>query len=276
VPADEDRHLAWDDVLDRLRRALRAVRRAAACDRVGLLGYCMGATLCGIHAAREQSGQCRGPREGLTGFVNLLGPFDFSRAGALVSLTDARWFDADAIAAAGNVAPDQMQAGFTAMRPTLALAKWVGFLDRREQPGAVAAFNALETWASDNVPFPGAAYATYVRELYQRNALVRGEHAIADLRVDLQRITCPVLTVCAARDTICPPDAATALNDCCGAQERQVLQVPGGHVGAVIGARAARDLYPAIAAFFLRHAGVNAMAPASGAGATDAVRTSPA
>jgi polyhydroxyalkanoate synthase len=169
-----------------------------------------------------------------------------------------------------------MQAGFTALRPTLALAKLVGWIDRLDQPGAVAAFNALESWASDNVPFPGAAYATYMRELYQENALAHGRHAVAGQRVDLGRITCPVLTVCAAGDTICPPDAATALNDCCGAQERHVLQVPGGHVGAVVGARAARELYPAIANFFVRHAGVSAAAPVSGAGATGAVRTTPA
>src|SRR5262249_39784559 len=158
--------------------------------------------------------------------------FDFSKAGFLGEMVDARYFDAEAVAAAGNVSPAQMQAGFTALRPTTQLAKWVGLLDRGLDPAARAAFEALESWASDNVPFPGAAYATYIGELYQQNLLVQGKHHVCGHRVDLSDIRCPVLTVVADRDTICPPAAATALNERSGSADREVLTVAGGHVGA--------------------------------------------
>lgn len=45
TPRDEDRYLSWPEVLDRLGRAVRFVRRNTGADRVGILGYCMGATL---------------------------------------------------------------------------------------------------------------------------------------------------------------------------------------------------------------------------------------
>jgi polyhydroxyalkanoate synthase len=205
----------------------------------------MGGTLAAIHAALHN--------HHVGALCNLLGPIDFSQAGFLGHMVKPEWFDPHAIAAAGNVNPLQMQSGFVALRPTLPVAKWVGLADRGHDGGAREAFFTLEEWSSDNVPFPGAAYATYIRELYQENRLVRGEHHVAGRRVDLTRITCPVVTVVADRDNICPPAAATALNAASRSPAPQVIEVPGGHVGAVVGGKAAKALYPALTRFFTTH-----------------------
>jgi polyhydroxyalkanoate synthase len=245
APEDEDRWLEWDDVVARLARAIRIVRRTCEARSVSVLGYCMGGTLAGIAAALEP---------GVAALVNLAGPFDFAEAGVLRTMVDARWFDARAIGAAGNISALQMQSGFMAMRPTLQIAKWVGVFDQMHDERAWDAFEALETWANDNVAFPGAAYATYIAELYQQNLLVQGRHHVRGRRVDLGSISCPVLTVVAERDTICPPRSARALHDRAGTSTTagphaccEVLAVPGGHVGAVVGRRAQGVLYPAIA-----------------------------
>jgi polyhydroxyalkanoate synthase len=236
IARDEDRFLSWDDLIARLGRMVRRVRRLTGHERVALLGYCMGATLCAIHAALE-------PLQ-LAALVNLLGPIDFRSGGLLSALVDRRWFDADAIADAGNVHPVQMQCGFLSLRPTSSVAKWMGLVDRIGVPGALEAFNALETWASDNVPFPAEAYRTYIKNLYQDNQLVLGQHSVLGRRVDLKRVACPVLTVAAQNDTICPAPAARALNDHVGSSDCTFHVCPGGHVGAVVGNRAPRDLYP--------------------------------
>ena len=239
IPGDEDRYLTWDDVLARLSRAVRRVQRTTGAARVAILGYCMGGTLSGIYSALEPAS--------VAGLINLLGPFDFSEGGFLAHAVDDRWFDASAMAAAGNIGAQQMQSGFTSLRPTMQIAKWVGFAHRARDPAARESFAALEAWAGDNVPFPGAAYETYIGDLYQKNALVHGTHRVGGRRVDLGQICCPVMTIVAERDEICPPPAATALNDFVGSENKTVVSVPGGHVGAVIGSRAARELYPAVA-----------------------------
>jgi polyhydroxyalkanoate synthase len=240
VPSDEDRYLSWDEVLARLARAIRKVRRATGAGRVALLGYCMGGTLAAIHAAQH-------PDE-IAALIDLAGPIDFARAGRLRAMVDPRWFDADAIADAGNVSAEQMQGGFAALRPTLELVKWVGRLDRPRDPADRAAAAALEAWAADNIPFPGAAYRTYIRELYQDDALAGGRHIARGRAVTLAAIRCPTMAIVAERDAICPPESAIALTRLVGGDDTQVLRVPGGHVGAVVG-RAASAMYASLIAW---------------------------
>lgn len=238
TPQPEDKYLDWDSVLRRLGRAVRRVQRETNQPKIALFGYCMGGTLTAIRAAQHP--------DHLAAFITLAAPIDFSLGGMLRCMVDPRWFDADAIANAGNVAPSQMQAGFTALRPTLEAAKWMSSPDLAADPKARDGFLALEAWASDNIPFPGEAYRRYITEMYQGNELALGTHHANGKRAPLSAITCPVLAITASRDTICPPPAATALLELVGSKDTAELQVPGGHVGAVVGSKAAKEMYPGL------------------------------
>lgn len=245
IPEDEDRYVTWDDVVARLDRMVKRVLRITGQKQVAIVGYCMGATLSSIYTALHP--------ERVAALVNLAGPIDFSHAGRLGTMVDARWFDPRAMTAAGNLSAHQMQSGFLALAPTGSISKWVGLADRGHDPKARTAFGALETWASDNIPFPAGAYVTYIEDLYQKNLLVQGEHWVGGERVDLANIRCPVMAIVAERDAICPPAAATALLDATSATVKDVLAVPGGHVGAVVGSRASKELYPRMRAWLERH-----------------------
>jgi polyhydroxyalkanoate synthase len=244
IPQDEDRYLTWAEILDRLGRAVRRVKRETGAEKIGLLGYCMGATLASIWTALN-------PDE-VAAFANLAGPIDFSQGGMLRDLVDARWFDPKALTAAGNLPAPQMQSGFVSLRPTAQIGKWITLADRYFDAEKRAAFEALETWASDNIPFPASAYVTYIEELYQQNRLHEGTHRVRGRTVNLADITCPVLSIGTSRDTICPKDAACALNTHVSSAVTDTLIVPGGHVGAVVGSQAHKRLYPGITDWFRR------------------------
>ena len=238
TPEAEDRYLDWDAVLRRLGRATRRVARETGQERIGLLGYCMGGTLTAIHAAQYP--------DTLAAFVTLAAPIDFSKGGMLRAMVDPRWFDAGAVADAGNVAPAQMQAGFGALRPTMELAKLVSQPDLAVDAKARDGYLALEAWASDNIPFPGEAYRRYITEMYQRNELANGTHVANGKAAKLSSITCPVLAITATKDQICPASAATPLLSLVGSRDTAELPVPGGHVGAVVGSKAASMMYPGL------------------------------
>ena len=242
ISGDEDRYLTWNDLVARLARCVRRVRRLTGADRVGLLGYCMGGTLTPISTALEPAS--------VAALATLAGPIDFEKGGLLRELVDPRWFDAGAIADAGNVSALQMQSGFFALAPTGDMGKIIRRIDRMSDPVSTARNAALEEWAADNVPFPGAAYRTYIGSLYQNNDLCEGRHHVAGRRVDLGDITCPLLEVVTSRDAICPPPAALALGGLVGSRDKDVLEIPGGHVGAVVGSKASQILYPKLVSWF--------------------------
>jgi polyhydroxyalkanoate synthase len=238
VPEAEDRYLDWESVLARLGRAVRRVQRETAQPAIGILGYCMGGTLTTIYTAQHQAD--------VAALITLAAPIDFAAGGMLRRMVDPSCFDADAIADAGNVSPSQMQAGFTALRPTLDASKLMSSPDLAADPKAREAFLALDAWATDNIPFPGEAYRRYIREMYQGNELVNGTHRVGGRDTSLGAITCPVLVITATRDAICPPPAATGLLRHVRATDTAVLEVPGGHVGAVVGSKAAKEMYPGV------------------------------
>lgn len=243
APGDEERYTTWDRVLERLHRAVRRVSRLTRNEDISLLGYCMGGTLAVIHAALH-------PRT-VRALVNLAGPVDFSEGGFLTHLVNRQWFDSDAIAEAGNLRPVQMQSGFVAIKPTQQLAKWVRFADRMHDPAFVESFQILEQWAGDNIAFPAAAYATYIGDLYQRNALVQGRHRVNGRTARLEDIDAPTLVITASRDHICPRASALALSDYVESCDH--LEAPGGHIGAVIGHHARTQLYPQLGDWLARH-----------------------
>lgn len=246
VPEDEDRFTTWDDVVAKLDRVVRFVQRTTGAPKVALVGYSLGATLSAIYAALRP--------ERIAAIVNVAGPFDFEAPCTLSHLVDPRWFDAEAMTAAGNLPGPIMQAGFFALAPTHALARWVRLVDEASDPQALRSFTALESWAMDTIPFPAAAYVTYVKELYQENRLLKGEHWVRGERVDLGRITCPVLSVVAEKDGVCPAESTTALNEAVSSDVTDVLRLEGGHVSAVVGPRASKELYPRVVDWLRRNA----------------------
>lgn len=249
---DEDRYLTWEDVQRRIRRAVRKIRALTGARKVALLGYSMGASLASIYTALHP--------EDVAGLVNLAGPIDFSRGGMLAHLTNPRWFDVDAVSAVGNIAQAQLEAGIMVLRPTMDIASFVEVLGRagpasvvHRDPAsnrdALASVVAIETWAAHDLSVPADVYRTYITRLYQENELFRGVHHVGGKRVDLGNIRCPVLTVAAAADSICPIAAAAALHERVGTTDVELLVVPGGHVGAVVGHKARGALYARVEQF---------------------------
>lgn len=242
-PGDEDRYTSFDEYIDGLLH--RAVRRAAACsgtDDVTLIGYCMGGTLTAIYAALHP--------EHVRNLVGFAAPIDFSEGGLLSEWTDRRRFNADLLVdSLGNVPWQLMQASFHMLIPTLWAQKALYLYDRLENDAFVDNFLALETWGNDNVSFPGECYRRYVKDLYQGNQLVRGGLHVHGRAARLESITCPVLNVAAMGDHIVPLASAKPLTDQAGSTDKDLWELPGGHIGAIVSRTAARKFWPALDAW---------------------------
>jgi polyhydroxyalkanoate synthase len=247
TPSDEDRFVTFDDVCDRaIGRALRVACKESGAAAAHVLGYCLGGTLAVIHAAARP--------ERVASLTLVAAPVRFDDDGMLARWTRTPTFDVRALEeGAGNVPWQLMQSAFHMLRPTLTLAKAASLIQKAWDDPFLDGFFALETWGTDNVSFPGACYATYVEELYRKNALVRGELRLSGDRVDLANIRCPVLCVTFEHDDIVPWKSASDVLDRISSAKKDHVHLPGGHVGAMVSSAAKKKLWPTMSDFWRAH-----------------------
>jgi polyhydroxyalkanoate synthase len=238
TPGDEDRYLTWDDIAGRyIGRAVRIASRYSRSHQVHLLGFCLGGTLAVTYAAAFP--------EHVRSLLALAAPIDFDQAGIMAQWTRTPTFDIAALVDAfGNVPWPLMQASFHMLRPTLTASKTVALLDRAWDDEFLESFLSTEKWGNDNVSFPGACYARYIDELYRRNKLVTGGFTLLGRPAELPQIRMPLLALAFADDNIVPVGSAAALVDRVASTDKQLVVMPGGHVGAVVSRKASSRLWP--------------------------------
>ena len=244
TPTAEDRYLTFDEICHGyIGRAVGRVARRSPTGKINLLGYCLGGTLTAIYTAAEG--------EKIDAMALLAAPVDFYDDGLLSIWSRDAGLDIDALVDGLGTVPWQlMQFGFHLLRPTMNLSKAVYALDRAWDDLFLDGFFAIETWANDNVSFPGEAFRRYIKELYQENRLIRGEFALRGRIVHLSSIACPVLNITFEHDHIVPPQSARALNDELDPDQVDHVHLHGGHVGAVVSRKASKNLWPLISEWF--------------------------
>ena len=244
TPGPEDQYLSFDQMVDRyVGRAIRRSCEAAGVPQVHLLGYCLGGTIAMIHGAVYP--------ERVASLLALAAPVDFDGDGLLSVWSRLESLDLEVmIDAFGNMPWPLMQFGFHLLRPTLTLQKLVYAIDRAWDDEFLDGFFALETWGNDNVSFPGRVFLTYIREFYQRNALVRDDFSLSGKPVRLANIEFPVLAVIFQHDNIVPEASATPLAGLVSSANARTLSLRGGHVGAVVSRKASERLWPVVSEWF--------------------------
>jgi len=242
TPGDEDKNLTFENyVLDYIPRAVRKVLKHSHAEEFTLLGFCMGGTMSAMYAALF-------PDKPLRNLILLTAPIDFTleNLGLYGVWMDEKNFNPDLLADAfGNIPGDLIDTGNRMVKPvTNYVGTYVTMWDRILQDKSMDTWLAMNTWVNDDVPFPGAAFKQWIREFYQQNKLVKGQIFLRGRRVDLSRITCPVLNIAGKRDHICTLPQAEATMRLIGSKDKEFYVLDAGHVGLVTGSDARKNLWP--------------------------------
>jgi polyhydroxyalkanoate synthase len=107
----------------------------------------------------------------------------------------------------------------------------------------------MAKWVADNPPFPGRAWAQWIRLMYRDDALARGRVRLRERRVDLARIDQNLLVVTAAADHIAPRAGTMPIFDLVSSEDVTHLDRPGGHIGLIAGSAAAEEIWPDLASW---------------------------
>lgn len=242
VPAPADRHLGMDDyICGYMDDVVDHVREYTGCDKVNILGYCMGGTMSTIYTALHP--------EKVENLVLMAAPADWSnRNHLLAKWTDAGVFDVDKIVDTfGNAPPELLQSSFMLLKPVNTFVeKYFTFYENVDNEKFLEDFFAMETWLNDNIPVAGEMFREFVKHCMQENRLIKGELVVGDRRVDLTDITCPLLNLVAEKDHLVPCGQSLPLNDAVGSKDRKSISFPAGHIGLAVGSRAGRELWPGV------------------------------
>jgi polyhydroxyalkanoate synthase len=223
-----------------LPRAAEAVLHVAGAEQVTVFGYCLGAVLSLISVAGH-------PDLPVSNMVAMATPVDLSRMGPLANImSKGRMEPEELFDETGNVPAATILNGFRLMTPTSELATLANLWQSLADEQALAAHQALISWANDHIPFPGAAFRQFIHLLLRQQALINGRIPLASREVLLSTISCPVLNVLGDRDTLVPPGSSAPLSDALQGVRVDTLTLPAGHAGLFVGRQARKRCVPAI------------------------------
>src|SRR3954462_9681592 len=245
--AAEAQNTLEDYVDDYIPEAIEATRVEAGADEVTLIGYCFGGVLTLLLAA----GHLELPIRNL---ITMATPADYTKMGFMSRMFASGRLDPDdVIGPTGLVSSSQMDEGFQAIKPTDQLVQQVNLFQNLWSAEFVEGFLAMNQWARDQVPFPGAAFRQTVQLLIRENALMKGVIPFGRGEVRLKDITVPYLNVFAEQDTIVQASSSEPITELVGSPDASDLRLQSGHVGFVAGRQAAKVARPQIADWSRRH-----------------------
>jgi polyhydroxyalkanoate synthase len=240
-PARKDKYLTIDDhVNGYMDNIVNFILDKHNLDKIHLMGICMGGTFCVIYSALHP--------EKIKTLVTTVTPTNFDTDQGLLHIW-MRDMDTDHIVDTyGNIPGDIMNLGFLLLNPArLMIDKYVGFIENMANKKFVENFVRMEKWIFDSPDVPGETFRQFIRDCYQKNLLIQSKMEVGGKRVDLKKITMPLLNYYGKYDHLVPPEACELLTSRVGSKDVEDICLDTGHIGIYVSSKCQREFAPRIA-----------------------------
>jgi polyhydroxyalkanoate synthase len=240
-PTRKDKFLTIDDhVNGYMDNIVDFIRRQHNQPKINLMGICMGGTFSVMYSALHP--------EKIKNLVTTVTPTNFDTDQGLLHI----WMknvDADRMVKTfGNMPGDIMNLGFLLLNPArLMIDKYVGFLENVDNKTFVENFVRMEKWIFDSPDVPGETFRQFITDCYQKNLLIQSKMELGGRRVDLKKITMPLLNFYGQYDHLVPPAACEQLTSKVGSKDTQDICLQTGHIGIYVSSKFQKEFAPKIA-----------------------------
>ena len=216
--------------------------------KINLMGICMGGTFSVIYAALHS--------EKIRNLITTVTPTNFDTDQGLLHIW-MKDLDVDRMVDAfGNMPGDLMNFGFLLLNPArLMIDKYVGFAENMDNKAFVENFIRMEKWIFDSPDVPGETFREFVKDCYQKNLLIQNKMRVGGRRVDLKKITMPLLNYYGLYDHLVPPGACDRLTSSVGSKDAQDMALDTGHIGIYVSSKCQREFAPKIATWLKKRDG---------------------
>lgn len=239
-PAKGDRYLSMDDYVNGyINNCVDFIRKKHRIEKINILSICQGGTLSVIYASLYPGK--------IKNLVTHVTPIDFNTNDGLLF----RWskdMDFDKLVDGNNglVPGEFLNQGFDMLKPMMKVQKQQALVNALDDKDKLLNFLRMEKWISESPDQAGECFRQFMKDLYQKNKLVKGELEVGGKKVNLKNLTSPLLNIYATEDHLVPPAATIPLNDHVGSADKELYSFKGGHIGVFVGGKSQKELAPAV------------------------------
>jgi polyhydroxyalkanoate synthase len=245
IPDAVESQNTFETYCDEYLPASVATMRESGSEELTVFGYCFGGVLSLLFAAGH-------PEIPIRSLAVMATPIDFTVMGPTSALLrDGRLDPTTLLDETGNVPARTVLDGLKTLLATGDITTYAALLNNLDNSEYIAAHQALNGWASDHIPFPGACFLQMADWFMKENRLAENRVVTATQTLDIGAIGCPVLNVVGDADHIVPLASNRPILDLL--PDAHDLHLEAGHVGLIIGRTAQRRSIPAMADWLEAH-----------------------
>jgi polyhydroxyalkanoate synthase len=239
-PARKDRFLTIDDHVNMyMDNVIDFICHRHQVPKVHLMGICMGGTFSVIYAAQHP--------EKVKNLITTVTPTNFDTDQGLLHVWMKSVQVDQIVNTLGNIPGDLLNLGFLLLNPArLMIDKYIGFLEHMDDKDFVENFLRMEKWIFDSPDVPGETFRQFVIDCYQKNLLIQNRMEVGGKRVDLKKITMPVLNFYGQYDHLVPPEACNKLTGAVGSADTEDICLKTGHIGIYVSSKCQQEFAPKI------------------------------
>lgn len=240
-PTRKDRFLTIDDhVNGYMDNMVDFILEKHNLTQINLMGICMGGTFSVIYSALHP--------EKIKNLITTVTPTNFDTDQGLLHIW-MKGIDADRMVDTfGNIPADLMNFAFLLLNPArLMIDKYVGFSENMDNKTFVENFVRMEKWIFDSPDVPGETFRQFVKDCYHKNLLIQNKMEVGGQRVDLRKITMPLLNFYGKYDHLVPPGACELLTSKVGSKDTEDMCLDTGHIGIYVSSKCQKEFAPKIA-----------------------------
>ena len=265
-PDTKDNKLTLKDYIDYIDNAVNAIiysrspttspSSTPSTIKLSILGYCWGGITSLIYAATAAN------QKNIDKLILMATPVDFSKDDTTVSLWSKYMDNEKLIKTFGHFDGYFLDFAFNMRNPAkFFYAKYFNLWKKLDNKEFINTFFDVEKWLHDTPPVPGELYKKIVNDCYKDNLLITGNMKLEEEKLSLEKeekengnnkininkITIPVLSIIAEEDNLVSPMSSLAINDNISSKEKKIFKHPGGHVSLCISDGAHKELWPKVA-----------------------------
>jgi polyhydroxyalkanoate synthase subunit PhaC len=259
-PDKKDDTLTLKDYIDYIDDAVNVIIKSrsittttsSTTTKISILGYCWGGITSLIYTAAVAG--AINQKDIIDKLILMATPVDFSKDNTTVSLWSKSINTDKTIDIFGHFDGYFLDFVFNMRNPAkFIFAKYFNLWRNLDNKEFVNTFIDVEKWLHDTPPIPGELYKKMVNDCYKNNLLITGNMKLEDeklekedgnTKINLNKITIPVLSIIAEKDNLVSPISSLAINDNISSKEKKVFMHSGGHVSLCISNEAHKELWP--------------------------------